>query len=124
MPRLIGKFVWFECVTSQVNKAKAFYAEVVGWKTKAFPMGKESYEMMIVGDTPVGGYASPEDAAGAAAPSHWTSYVSVNDVERDGKEDRRRGRRHASGGVRRAGGGAHGQGRQSAGRQLLAHVRP
>ena len=30
MPRLSGKFVWFECVTSQVVKAKAFYAEVIG----------------------------------------------------------------------------------------------
>lgn len=86
MPRLSGKFVWFECVTSQVEKAKAFYAEVVGWKTQPFPMGKETYEMLTVGETPVGGYASPEDAAGAAAPSHWTSYMSVDDVDATAKK--------------------------------------
>ena len=81
MPRLSGKFVWFECVTSEVSKAKAFYGEVIGWKTQPFPMGKETYEMLAVGETPVGGYASPEDAAGAAGPSHWTSYVSVDEVD-------------------------------------------
>ena len=29
-----GRFVWYELMTSDVEAAKAFYAEVVGWGTK------------------------------------------------------------------------------------------
>ena len=77
MARLSGKFVWFECVTSEVSKAKAFYGDVVGWKTQSFPMGDRSYEMLLAGEKQVGGYSSPE----AGERPHWTSYLSVDDVD-------------------------------------------
>ena len=34
-----GKFVWFEHVSKDAKKAQAFYGEVLGWQTRAFPMG-------------------------------------------------------------------------------------
>jgi predicted enzyme related to lactoylglutathione lyase len=77
MARLTGKFVWFECVTNEAGKAKAFYTELFGWKVQPFAMGEESYEMLTVGPTPVGGFAQPDPGA----PPHWTSYLSVPDVD-------------------------------------------
>ena len=35
---LPGKFVWFEHVSTDPKKAQKFYAEVLGWKVKPFPL--------------------------------------------------------------------------------------
>lgn len=78
MSHLPGKFVWFELVSKDVAQAKAFYGEVLGWKSEAVSMGSFEYEMIKAGSVTVGGYA-PRKAAGAAP--HWTSYVSVDDVD-------------------------------------------
>jgi predicted enzyme related to lactoylglutathione lyase len=77
---LPGKFAWFELASTDVRKAQAFYGEVLAWKTQPFPMGALSYEMIFAGDTPdtmIGGYV-PGKSDGR--PSHWISYVSVEDV--------------------------------------------
>jgi uncharacterized protein len=75
---LPGKFVWFELITKDPKKAQAFYGEVLGWKVQAFPMGDQTYEMIYAGDTMIGGYAAPKSDR---QPSHWISYVSVEDVD-------------------------------------------
>jgi predicted enzyme related to lactoylglutathione lyase len=77
-----GKFVWFELVSKNAKTAQAFYAEVLGWKVQPFPMGDQSYEMIYVGDTMIGGYATPKSDR---QPSHWISYVSVEDVDATAK---------------------------------------
>jgi hypothetical protein len=74
---LPGKFVWFELVSKDPKKAQAFYGDVLGWKVQAFPMGDQTYEMIYAGDTMIGGYAAPK----SDRPSHWISYVSVEDVD-------------------------------------------
>lgn len=75
---LPGKFVWFELVSRDPKKAQSFYAEVLGWKVSPFPMGNATYDMIQVGDTMLGGYASPKRDG---ERSHWISYVSVEDVD-------------------------------------------
>jgi predicted enzyme related to lactoylglutathione lyase len=78
--QLPGKFVWFELSTRDARKAQAFYGEVLGWKTKAFPMGSASYDMICTGeglDTMIGGYAAPR----GEGPARWLAYVSVEDVD-------------------------------------------
>jgi predicted enzyme related to lactoylglutathione lyase len=79
--QLPGKFVWFELVSRDAKKAQAFYREVLGWKVEPFPMGGFTYEMIYAGDTidtMIGGYAAPKSDR---QPSHWISYVSVEDVD-------------------------------------------
>lgn len=81
MPTLPGKFVWFEHVASaaQAKRAQAFYAELLGWSVRAFPMGDAgSYDMIYAGDTMIGGYAR---AADERTQPHWLSCVSVADVD-------------------------------------------
>ena len=78
---LPGKFVWFELVSKDAKKAQVFYGEAFRWKTMPFPMGESTYDMILAGDTPdtmIGGYAPPK---GDRQPSHWISYVSVEDVD-------------------------------------------
>ena len=81
---LPGKFVWFELVSNDVKKAQAFYGEVLGWQTKAVPMGAYSYEMICLTDSldsMIGGYSTPRPERGEGQPAHWISYVSVEDVD-------------------------------------------
>jgi predicted enzyme related to lactoylglutathione lyase len=78
---LPGKFVWFEHVSHNTEKAQEFYGEVLGWNVKPFPMGDTAYEMILTGDTwdtMIGGYAQPN---GNGKPAHWIATVSVEDVD-------------------------------------------
>jgi predicted enzyme related to lactoylglutathione lyase len=82
---LPGKFVWFELVSRDAKKAQAFCREVLGWKVEPFPMGPFTYEMILAGDTldtMIGGYTA---SANDRQPSHWISYVSVEDVDATAK---------------------------------------
>jgi len=75
---LPGKFVWFELVSKDAKKAQAFYGEVLGWKVEPVPMGDSIYETILAGGTMIGGYAPPRNDR---QPSHWISYVSVDNVD-------------------------------------------
>ncbi len=72
-----GKFVWFELVTTAPAKAEAFYGEVLGWKTSSMSMGTESYTLINNRAAPIGGLIAAE----GKSPSHWISYVAVDDVD-------------------------------------------
>lgn len=77
---LPGKFVWFEHISKDSQRAQAFYRDVLGWKARPFPEDS-GYDMIFTGntdDTMIGGYAAPRRDR---EPSHWMSYVSVEDVD-------------------------------------------
>ena len=82
MPQKQGKFVWVELNTSNPKAAQSFYGEVLGWKVKAFPMGPQTYEMIDLGETQIGGY-NPIEGKG---PAHWLSYMSVDSVDESAKK--------------------------------------
>jgi predicted enzyme related to lactoylglutathione lyase len=89
---LPGKFVWYELVSRDAKKAQAFYAEVLGWEVRPFPMGEFDYDMIYVVDTMIGGYAAPQHEAHWKGPAeknrpaaHWIAYVSVEDVDASAK---------------------------------------
>jgi len=79
--RLPGKFVWFEHVSNDVAKARAFYGKLFGWHIESMPMGDQTYYMIQNGDTGIGGFRTAEPGM----PSHWVSYVSVDNVDRSFK---------------------------------------
>lgn len=77
-----GRFVWYELVTADTKSAKAFYASVVGWGTRAAATGGSTYTLFTAGDTAVAGLMKlPAEAAKASAPSQWIGYVAVDDVD-------------------------------------------
>jgi hypothetical protein len=77
-----GRFVWYELMTTDIETAKAFYGNVVGWGTRDAAMPGLSYSLFTVGDTPVTGLMKlPEDMRRTGATPHWIGYVGVDDVD-------------------------------------------
>ena len=77
-----GRFVWYELMTTNVDAAKAFYADVVGWGAQPISMPGSTYSLLTAGDSPVAGLMSmPEEAARRSATAHWIGYVEVDNVD-------------------------------------------
>ena len=77
-----GRFVWYELATTNVEAAKAFYAEVVGWGTQDASMPGAAYTLFTAGGDPVSGVTGlPEDARRWGLRPGWLGYVGVNDVD-------------------------------------------
>jgi predicted enzyme related to lactoylglutathione lyase len=75
-----GRFAWHELMTTDVDAAKAFYSEVIGWKTRKWEGGPD-YTMFVAGDKPIAGVMQlPEQAVKDGAPPHWLGHVGVPDV--------------------------------------------
>lgn len=75
-----GRFVWRELLTTDVEGAKGFYGELLGWSFKGMDMGGgATYWLASVGDKQVGGMMKKPDEV--PMPSHWAGYVSVGDVD-------------------------------------------
>jgi len=73
-----GRFIWYELMTSDVEAAKRFYGEIVGWSTQA--MGE--YTMFIGSAGPMGGVMQLADEHKAhGVPPNWTAYVYVDDCD-------------------------------------------
>ncbi len=77
MSYLPGKFVWFEHMSGDIPKARAFYDALFNWNTEAMKMSGQTYYMIHNGHDGIGGYRS----APAGASSQWVSYLSVLDVD-------------------------------------------
>lgn len=77
MPYLHGKFVWFEHLSRDIEAARRFYGELLGWKSDPVPIGDGRYHMIMNGADGIGGFRT----AMPGMPSHWMSYLSVADVD-------------------------------------------
>jgi len=77
MSHLPGKFVWFEHVSSDPAKARAFYEPLLNWHIERVPMGEQTYDTIMNGSDGIGGLRT----APAGTPNHWMSYLSVDDVD-------------------------------------------
>lgn len=71
-----GRFVWYDLVTTDVPRARAFYAGLFGWDVR--PHGPD-YERIHVGDRPIGGMVTMPPDLGA--PNHWIAYVTTDDLD-------------------------------------------
>ena len=79
-----GAFSWCELMTTDVDAARRFYTELLGWTTEEVSMSGMmagmTYSVVQAGGTAIGGIMPmPPQAAGA--PPHWGIYVTVQDVD-------------------------------------------
>lgn len=75
-----GQFYWNELITPEVEKAKAFYAQTLGWTYETMPMPAGEYVLARQGENMAGGIMkTPPDMGGA--PSQWYAYIAVDDVD-------------------------------------------
>lgn len=70
-----GRFVWQDLVTSDPNKAKAFYTSLFGWTVQPQDMGGTNYDMIHAGEVGIGGITPLDPAQGM--PTHWVSHLHV-----------------------------------------------
>jgi len=77
-----GRFVWYELMTADLEAAKAFYRQVMGWGARDAPMGDAAYAFFTAGETEVGGLTKlSEQARTMGAAPRWIGYVAVDDVD-------------------------------------------
>ena len=77
-----GTFYWNELVTTDVDAAKDFYADAVGWQYDAMDMGEGgTYWMVMIDGKPAAGLMTIPADMPADTPPYWRSYLAVDDVD-------------------------------------------
>jgi hypothetical protein len=82
-----GTFSWFECGTKDAAKAKPFYTQLFGWNAVDMPMpgGGGTYTILKAGNEDVAGLYQMSGPHFEGVPSHWLTYVAVDDVDATAK---------------------------------------
>jgi hypothetical protein len=76
-----GQFCWNELMTRNVEQAKKFYGDTIGWSFEGMPMPNGTYWVAKVGDKPVGGIFDISGPEFGPVPECWMSYIEVDDVD-------------------------------------------
>lgn len=87
-----GDHVWYELLTSDVEAAQRFYADVLGWTYADSGVPDMDYRIISAGAHPIGGamQITPEMAGEGARPI-WLGYVTVADIDATIADVRSRG---------------------------------
>lgn len=76
-----GVFVWDELVTTDVEGAKRFYGDVLGWEHRDMDMGNNfTYTVFSSGGVDRAG-AMPQPADAEGTPPAWLTYLYADDVD-------------------------------------------
>jgi len=75
----IGAPCWVDLFTSDPDKSRAFYAELMGWKAEEPNVQFGGYFNFSKGDSLVAGGMRNDGTAGV--PDHWNVYLAVEDAE-------------------------------------------
>jgi uncharacterized protein len=77
-----GDFCWNELMTSDVEKAKAFYKALFNWEYQEVGTNTEKYTMIKTagGDGGGGIMQTPADKQGQIPP-HWMTYINVDNID-------------------------------------------
>ena len=77
---VLGRPLWYELMTTDMNTAEKFYKNVVGWTSAPFEGSPQPYTMFNrSGDVPAAGLMNRPD--GMNFPPFWAMYVGVNKLE-------------------------------------------
>jgi predicted enzyme related to lactoylglutathione lyase len=77
-----GTFYWNELMTHDVEGAKKFYADTLGWNYDAMPMPDGgNYWLAAIDGEPVGGILDISAPEFGSVPESWMSYIAVDDVD-------------------------------------------
>jgi predicted enzyme related to lactoylglutathione lyase len=74
-------YSWNELISSDVERAKQFYADVFGWSYDGMDMGHGTYWVVQGGESGgIAGLMSRPPGMPDAAPDHWEVYFMVADI--------------------------------------------
>jgi uncharacterized protein len=71
----VGQLIWHELQTTDVERAKSFYTELLGWELETWKPGEMDYPMIKAKDQQHGGFTK------ADGRPHWLGHVAVEDVD-------------------------------------------
>ena len=76
-----GTFMWNELATRDLDAAKKFYGELLGWSYEEQEMAPGvTYNIVKVGEQQIGGLMAMSGDVWGDMPSHWMAYVRVDDT--------------------------------------------
>lgn len=79
-----GTFCWYELGTTDVDRAKAFYGTLFGWKANDVPMGPMGvYTLLQHEGQDLAGMYKLEGPQFQGVPPFWQAYVAVDNVDAD-----------------------------------------
>jgi len=76
-----GSFCWADLATRDTEGAKSFYAAIFGWESLDMPTDVGVPYTMLLKDGKQVGALYPMGPDQGGAPSHWRSYVAVEDAD-------------------------------------------
>ena len=79
-----GALTWTEHVSTDLERSRCFYEDVLGVDTVTAPQGNlNEYTMWVVDDIPVAGmFQWPDEMIADGVPSMWFVYFQVTDLDR------------------------------------------
>ena len=82
-----GNFVWNELMTTDPDKAKSFFAKVLGWQSENMDMGPNgTYTIWKSQGQMAGGMMKYDPKEMGGVPPHWMAYIEVDDVDARAKQ--------------------------------------
>ncbi len=82
----VGTFCWNELMTRDIEAAKKFYSELIGWNPTDAGMPGMDYTLLKIGDKDAAGMMAMPDEVPKEVPSHWMAYITVDDVDAAAKK--------------------------------------
>ncbi|MGB7342011.1 MAG: VOC family protein [Phototrophicaceae bacterium] len=78
-----GAISWADCNSTNWSTSKEFYIKVMGWQPEDIPIGDGHFYTMLKQDGETVGAVSAmqADMQAQGVPSHWSNYISVDDVD-------------------------------------------
>ena len=76
-----GSFSWNELLTRDVEGAKRFYEQTVGWTFSEMPMPNGTYHVASMDGKYVAGIMNPADVGAGDMPPNWFAYLEVDDID-------------------------------------------
>jgi predicted enzyme related to lactoylglutathione lyase len=80
---LHGSFHWNELMTRDVERAKRFYQDTIGWSFESMPMPDgRTYWCAMMDGKPVAGLFPLDSPEFEGVPESWMSYLAVDDLDK------------------------------------------
>jgi hypothetical protein len=86
-----GRFYWNELMTRDIERAKKFYADTLGWTFEGMPMPDGTYWMAKSGGEIVGGLFDISAPHFGPVSEGWMAYIAVDDVDARVEKAQKRG---------------------------------
>ena len=77
-----GFFHWNELMTRDLEGAKKFYEDTIGWTFSGMDMPEGfTYWVAMDGERPIGGMFDISGSEFEGTPANWFAYIAVDDID-------------------------------------------